>query len=157
MNARRCRAALGDVSPIKLQRLAILAGLLAFSTVLAGVTDARACPPGTVFSAYKGNGLCLVKGEGKTVAAKCTTIIKGPCPKDMARKKKASDPDHVYCCPKAPATVTPNCDEQCAPILTSVTPASEADRVCKNCRLGCMGSDKFMSPDGRMIKTGRKC
>lgn len=140
---------------MRLSRIAILAGLLAIPTLSIGPTAAFACPPGTVFSAYKGNGLCLIRGQGKEVAAKCTTT-KASCPSDMVRKKKNSDPDHVYCCPTTRG-VTPNCNAQCAPILTSVTPASEANRVYKNCRLGCMGKKEYLCPDGRMVKTGSNC
>jgi hypothetical protein len=92
MNACACtKPVLHEGVVVKLSRIAFLAGLLVIWTVLIGQTIAFACPPGTVFSAYKGNGLCLFKGRGKSVAARCTTI-NGPCPKDMIRKKRTAIP-----------------------------------------------------------------
>lgn len=101
-------------------------------------TSAFACPRGTVFSAYQGNGLCLYAGKGLSVAAHCA-LTAGSCPKNMDRQQKGSDP------------------EQCASVRTNVTPVAEANRVYYNCIALCKGSGTIVCPDNRQIKVGGKC
>jgi hypothetical protein len=132
----------------------ILLGLPVVTMLLFAAPSAFACPPGTVFSAYKGNGVCLRKGEGNSVAYRCAKTA-GSCPSYLVRRQKATDPKNVYWCPGRAAA--PNCEEQCAPLKTGVSPPAEAHRVYQNCKMGCRGGDEFMCPDGRMVKTGKKC
>lgn len=119
--------------------------------------QAFACPPGTVFSARDGNGLCLKRGQGLTVAARCASIKKNAreCPAGWAFQSKASDRKNNYCCPTQAATAVRSCDLQCAPLLTSVTPQEEANRVHYNCMNLCAGSKMTLCPDGRFASDGR--
>lgn len=72
-------------------------------TILPSRTDgtagfADACPPRTVFSARNGNGLCLVAGQGLTIAARCT-VAKGACTAETQRRRSNNDPSRTCCCP----------------------------------------------------------
>ncbi|MGD9915871.1 MAG: hypothetical protein AB7S80_17470 [Rhizobiaceae bacterium] len=128
--------------------------VFAFS-VLFGSTAAFACPPGTVFSAYKGNGLCLYEGQGLKTAAWCSQKFSASCPSGSKQKKKASDKNHVYCCPTE--IVPKQCGLSCEPLKTAIKPKSEANRVHFNCIQGCLGNPYFACPDGRMIPNGASC
>jgi len=61
--------------------LSLLLGSLAllFGLVCLGATSAHACPAGTVFSAYNGNGICAYVGQGATKAVQCTKMVNS-CP-----------------------------------------------------------------------------
>ena len=126
--------------------------VLAALVVLGVGPSAMACPSGTVFSAYKGKGLCLRAGQGLSVAAKCAQVYVGAeCPSDMRYQAKASDPGNGYCCPKTYKKYRPSCNAQCEPLLTSVTPLAEAQRVHFNCMSLCAGGEtaKVICPDGK--------
>ena len=81
--------------------LSFLLGPLALLFVLLclGATVAHACPPGTVFSAYKGNGICVFSGRGALKAVQCTIMVNS-CPSGTTHEHKRSAPNHDYCCPK---------------------------------------------------------
>jgi hypothetical protein len=132
----------------------------ACSVALALIASASAfaCPPQTVFSAYKGSGLCLFSGKGKLTAARCVQT-NASCPEEMARHYKPSDPDHIYCCATDVYGVyAAKCaTSQCAQLLTAVSPPKEAVRVFRNCVIGCNGSHNFYCPDGRLVPNGTKC
>jgi hypothetical protein len=121
-------------------------------------TNAFACPPQTVFSAYQGSGLCLYAGKGTLTAAHCVQTH-ASCPEEMERHYKASDPDHIYCCTKEIHGLygTGCAISQCAQLLTAVEPPKEAVRVFRNCVIGCNGSHSFYCPDGRRVPNGTKC
>jgi hypothetical protein len=76
--------------------LLFTAALAGFSIV--GAQSVHACPEGTVFSAYKGNGICAYIGQGAKVAVQCQ-IAKGKCPSGTTRERKKSD-KNAYCCPE---------------------------------------------------------
>lgn len=61
--------------------------------------NAHACPEGTVFSAYKGNGMCVYIGQGATKAVQCSVMVNS-CPSGTTREQKKSDRNNVYCCPR---------------------------------------------------------
>jgi hypothetical protein len=75
--------------------------------LLSATQSANACPEGTVFSAYKGNGICAFIGQGAKVAVQCYKAD-GKCPSGTTREKKKSDPN-AYCCP----TVVKGKSKQC--------------------------------------------
>ncbi|MFO1173029.1 MAG: hypothetical protein U1E49_18950 [Hyphomicrobiaceae bacterium] len=128
--------------------------------VLIGATAAYACPPGTVFSAYKGKGKCMRYGEGNSPVATCY-IKKGPCAQGWEAHKKNSDRKNEYCCPTSLPKYQPSCESQCEPLHKSVTPPDEAERVYQNCILLCVGADYFYCPavNGNYVKKkiGQSC
>ncbi len=67
--------------------------------MFAGASSVQACPKGTVFSAYKGNGICAWIGKGAQAAVYCT-IRKGSCPNGTTHEHKNSDKKNDYCCSK---------------------------------------------------------
>jgi hypothetical protein len=74
--------------------------LPAMVLVVIAAAEARACPPGTVFSAYGGSGLCVEIGQGRKSNAICDINRKGRrCPVGCIPRHKNSDPTHDYCCP----------------------------------------------------------
>jgi hypothetical protein len=117
-----------------------------------GATVAHACPPGTVFSAYNGNGICAYIGQGKKKAVQCTHMVNS-CPPGTTHDHKTRGDTGDYCCP----VVVQSCDDQCAPIKTSVTPATEAARVYSNCISFCTGRGSQICPDGRRVGIRSKC
>ncbi len=78
-------------------RIAALIGATIVCALLSATQSAHACPEGTVFSAYKGNGICAYIGEGAKVAVQCYPA-KGKCPSGTTRERKKSGSD-AYCCP----------------------------------------------------------
>jgi hypothetical protein len=80
--------------------LALLLGPLAllFALVCLGSTSVHACPPGTVFSAYNGNGICAYAGQGATAAVQCTKMVNSCLPGTTHEHKKQGDTGD-YCCP----------------------------------------------------------
>ncbi len=66
--------------------------------LLIATQGAYACPDGTVFSAYKGNGICAYIGQGATKAVQCTIMVNS-CPSGTTHEHKKSDKND-YCCPK---------------------------------------------------------
>lgn len=70
--------------------------LLALYTI-ATSASAFACPPGTVFSAYNGHGICAYVGQGAKAQSTCT-IANGACPAGTDRNHSNSDPSRDYCC-----------------------------------------------------------
>jgi hypothetical protein len=80
--------------------LALLLGPLAllFALVCLGATSAHACPQGTVFSAYNGNGICAYIGQGATKAVQCTPMVNS-CPPNTTREHKTRGDTGYYCCP----------------------------------------------------------
>ncbi len=119
---------------------------------------AFACPPGTVFSARDGNGLCLKRGEGLKIVERCATINKNAneCPAGWAFKSKASDRKNNYCCPTQRTMAVPDCDTQCAPLLTAVKPEREGKRVNHNCIVMCIGNPNgtLKCADGSLKRFG---
>lgn len=80
-------------------RAMALIGSVVACLFLIAAQSAYACPPGTVFSAYKGNGMCVYIGQGATRAAQCMLMVKS-CPSGTTREQKKSDRNNVYCCPR---------------------------------------------------------
>jgi hypothetical protein len=64
---------------------------------LIATQSAYACPKGTVFSAYNGNGICAYIGQGATAAVHCTPMVNS-CLHGTTHETKKGDP-HDYCCP----------------------------------------------------------
>jgi hypothetical protein len=80
-------------------RIAVLIGLAVVCLLPIATQRAYACPPGTIFSAYKGNGICAYVGQGAKKAVQCTVMVNS-CPSGTTREQKKSDPKRVYCCSK---------------------------------------------------------
>lgn len=78
-------------------RIAVLIGATIACLLLVATQSAYACPEGTVFSAYKGNGICAYRGQGATKAVQCYKMVNS-CPSGTSQEKKKSDPNY-YCCP----------------------------------------------------------
>jgi hypothetical protein len=80
--------------------LSLLLGPLAllFALLCLGATSAHACPNGTVFSAYNGNGICAYVGQGATKAVQCTKMV-GSCPQGTSHERKSRGDTSDYCCP----------------------------------------------------------
>ncbi len=77
----------------------LLAALTPLVAVLfLGATSAHACPKGTVFSAYNGNGICAYAGQGATKAVQCTPMVNS-CPSGTTREHKTRGDTGYYCCP----------------------------------------------------------
>jgi hypothetical protein len=79
-------------------RIAVLTGATIACLLLIATPSAYACPEGTVFSAYKGNGICAYIGQGATKAVQCTKMVNS-CPHGTTHEHKKSDPND-YCCPE---------------------------------------------------------
>jgi hypothetical protein len=78
--------------------LLVAACALLFALFCLGVNSAGACPPGTVFSAYNGNGICAYIGQGATKAVQCTKMINSCLPGTTHEHKTRGDTGD-YCCP----------------------------------------------------------
>jgi hypothetical protein len=127
--------------------------------IFASTSASAVCPPGTVFSAYKGSGICAHEGRGASIAARCASAGSSrTCPPGYDLAHKSTDPKHYYCCPQKLARSKPSCNDQCAPLLTSVQPQSEANRVHGNCMALCVGNDNGMliCPDGTRLRVGER-
>lgn len=131
--------------------------VLALYVVLSS-SNAHACPPGTVFSAFNGRGICAKVGAGATPSVICFQT-RGGCPAHFDFEHKNSDPNHNYCCPEEIIrTSTSDCKQQCKPLLDSVTPLSEALRVFNNCVVGCSDpGGEITCPGGREVPVGTPC
>jgi hypothetical protein len=106
---------------------------------------ASACPDGTVFSAYKGNGICAWIGRGKEAAVQCT-IREGSCPKGTSREHSKNDKDNEYCCSKKTGPSPRECYwEGTAPICDPT-----------NCRAGFHRVKTSKVGDGLECATGFK-
>lgn len=88
--------------------------------LLSAPADAK-CPAGTVFSAYKGNGICAYVGQGAKVAIQCF-VAKGDCPSGTTREHANNDKKRDYCCPRTLAKLNcnwtgtaPFCSGGCGP------------------------------------------
>ena len=88
--------------------LALSVGPLAllFALVCLGATSAQACPQGTVFSAYAGNGICAYVGQGAKVAVQCTPMVNS-CPSGTSREHKTRGDTGYYCCSNTIANEQP--------------------------------------------------
>ena len=64
--------------------------------LLIATQSANACPKGTVFSAYNGNGICAYVGQGAKIAVQCTLMVNS-CLHGTTHETKKGDP-HDYCC-----------------------------------------------------------
>jgi hypothetical protein len=107
---------------------------LGFCAILLGAAvtlaaPAGACPAGTVFSAYKGNGICAWSGEGARAAVQCHIRKGGSCPGGTTTEHKNSDKKNYYCCPKQTkggpqkchwSGTEPFCQGSCGPGFTAV-------------------------------------
>jgi hypothetical protein len=141
------------------------AGPATFGTVLFALcamfssSSSYACPPGTVFSAFNGRGICAFVGEGSLAAAICFKTKGRNCPAGFEFHHKASDPTHDYCCPTQKADFfSKQCEIQCRPLLESVQPTSEATRVYNNCVVGCGNPNGAITcPDGHLVQVGQAC
>jgi hypothetical protein len=60
---------------------------LLFGLACLGATVAHACPPGTIFSAYNGNGICAYIGQGKKKAVQCSHMVNS-CPAGTTHEHK---------------------------------------------------------------------
>lgn len=118
-----------------------------------------ACPEGTVFSAFNGRGICAKIGKGAEAAAICFVTRTGKCPDGFTFEHKNSDPTHSYCCPET--TDHPNefqCRQQCKPLLSSVHPQAEAERVYNNCVVGCFDPNGLITcRSGHQVSVGTPC
>ena len=113
-------------------------GILCVFLVLTAVT-AQACPSGSRFSGYNGNGICVYNGQGLATAVHCQ-IAGRLCPKGTTREHSGSDPNRSYCCPlyatekKIETCVyrgtTPLCDGECAPGERFVTYSAKGTMGC---------------------------
>ncbi len=74
--------------------------LALFAAAAFGVASAYACPPGTVFSAFNGRGICALIGQGARVGNVCFITRTGGCPAGFDFEHKNSDPTRSYCCPR---------------------------------------------------------
>ncbi len=79
---------------------------LLFALACLCTTSARACPEGTVFSAYNGNGICAYVGQGAKVAVQCTQMVNS-CPSGTSREHKTRGDTGYYCCSKTIANEQP--------------------------------------------------
>ena len=75
-----------------------LAFFLGGGLLYLGATSAHACPQGTVFSAYNGNGICAYAGQGETKAVQCTPMVNSCLPGTTHEHKTRGDTGD-YCCP----------------------------------------------------------
>lgn len=80
-------------------RIAVLIGAAIVCLLLVATQSAYACPAGTSFSAYKGNGICVYDGQGATKAVQCTHMVNS-CPHGTTHEHKHSDEKNDYCCPE---------------------------------------------------------
>ena len=143
------------IPTIPLRRsLSLLLGPRALLSALLclGATSANACPPGTIFSAYNGNGICAYIGQGKKKAVQCSHMVNS-CPAGTTHEHKKNGDTADYCCP----VVVQTCDDQCAPLKTAVSTATEAARVYSNCISLCTGRGSQICPDGRRVGIRAKC
>ena len=95
---------------------------LLFGLACLGATLAHACPAGTVFSAYNGNGICAYVGQGATKAVQCTKMVNS-CPSGTTHEHKTRGDTGDYCCPTTIANeqaincvwrgTAPVCDGNC--------------------------------------------
>ena len=121
-------------------------------------TSARACPQGTVFSAFNGRGICAYAGEGARAAAICFAT-RGDCPSGFSLNHNNSDPTRSYCCPVRIGNPSVEiCKQRCGPLLTNVQPQAEAVRVYNNCMTGCGNPEgQVTCPSGRTVPVGTPC
>ena len=135
-------------------------GLVAASFWIAGELSAFACPPGTVFSANGRRGLCLYAGQGLSVAVTCspTGSVK-ICPAGYTLENRSTSSPIFFCCPATIPKTVPSCNSRCDPLLTSVTPKSEANRVHNNCMTLCSGNPDrtIICPDNTLVHTFDVC
>jgi hypothetical protein len=133
---------------------------LGLCAIICASTSASAlCPPGTVFSAYNGSGICAYIGQGAKVAMRCSSAGSSKtCPSGYDLAHKSTDPKHYYCCPRTIPRSLPSCNAQCDPLLTSVQPKAEANRVHGNCMALCIGNDNgvLICPDGTHLRVGQR-
>ncbi len=80
-------------------RIAVSIGATVVCLLLMAMQSAYACPEGTVFSAYNGNGICAYPGQGATKAVQCTKMVNS-CPSGTTHEHKKSGDKSDYCCPK---------------------------------------------------------
>jgi hypothetical protein len=80
-------------------RIAGLIGAAIVCLLLIATQSAYACPEGTVFSAYKGNGICAYAGQGATKAVQCTKMVNS-CPPGTTHEHKTRGDTGDYCCSK---------------------------------------------------------
>ena len=60
--------------------------------LLVAATTAHACPSGSRFSGYNGNGICVYIGQGLATAVHCE-VASGTCPEGTTREHSGSDPN----------------------------------------------------------------
>jgi len=139
--------------------VATLAGLFVGLCALLAAGVAEACPPGTVFSAYQGRGICAFAGQGAKAAVLCFKTRDKKCPANFKFQHKASDAANDYCCPTAiPVVSDAQCRAQCEPLLKADLPVFERNRVYNNCFVLCRDPDGIViCPDGRRVKAGTPC
>jgi len=147
------------INPFALQRAGFSnVMVLAMACIYLHPGVATACPRGTVFSAKADgtNGICAVIGEGATPYVQCY-VTHGECPAGTSREHSSNDPSRDYCCPLKRPTSIPTCNDQCASLLTSVQPKTEANRVYQNCITKCVGGGTIICPDLTVVKLHEKC
>ena len=100
---------------------------LLFALLSLCASSAQACPPGTIFSAYNGNGICVYAGQGAAKAVQCTKMVNSCLPGTTHEHKTRGDTGD-YCCPdtipKATAQhiecvwrgTAPACDGSCGSV-----------------------------------------
>jgi hypothetical protein len=121
-------------------RIAVLIGAAIVCFLLIATQSAYACPAGTVFSAYNGNGICAYVGQGATKAVQCTKMVNS-CPPNTTHEHKKSDPND-YCCPMDIANpqpmkcvwrgTPPLCEGHCGALEQSKGTAADYDHAYFN-------------------------
>ena len=119
-------------------RIVVLIGATIVCLLLIATQSADACPAGTVFSAYNGNGICAFAGQGAKKAVQCAVMV-GSCPSGTSREHKKSDPND-YCCPKTTTAsktcvwrgTAPFCEGSCGSVEENRGNAPDKDRAYFN-------------------------
>jgi hypothetical protein len=137
-----------------------IAGLIGAAVVclLIATHNAYACPQGTVFSAYNGNGICAYVGQGAKVAVQCTKMVNS-CPPGTSHEHKSRGDTGDYCCSKNIANeqrvecvwrgTPPICDGACGGQEQTRAAAGTRDRARD------LASD-YASSFGKNCSTGNK-
>jgi hypothetical protein len=90
-------------------RIAVLIGSAIVCLLLIATQRAYACPEGTIFSAYNGNGICAYAGQGAKKAVQCTKMVNS-CPSGTTHEHKTRGDTGDYCCSK---TITAGQSKTC--------------------------------------------
>jgi len=141
-------------------RIAVLIGAAVVCLLLIATRSAYACPAGTIFSAYNGNGICAYKGQGATKAVQCTQMVNS-CPHGTSHEHKKQGDTGNYCCS---TTITnhqsrtcvwrgtpPACDGSCGSLEEIKGSARDQDEASFN-----KSTKGWSNLFGKSCFTGRK-